>query len=110
LRYKAGLKPASPKWEGIGPLSSGYSFGEIVVAGANNFRHHDEWARARKPTEKQKKSIAVIEGALNYTVMSRTLVIPWRRNPCADLIAIVGGSDFAMLEQNFFTFATAMCA
>ncbi len=31
-----------------------------------------------------------------------------RRNACADLVAVIGGRDFATLERNFFEFAKAM--
>jgi hypothetical protein len=109
LRYKDDLKAINPQWEGIGPQFRGYSFGEVVVAAANNFRHHDEWARTRTPDTKQRKSIAVIEAALGYTIISPAPVVPWRRNACADLVPIIGGSDFATLEQGFFDFAKAMC-
>lgn len=109
-RYKTDLSGAAAKWEGVGPLFNGYSLGEVIDAGANNFRHHDEWARTRKPDERQKKSIDVIEAVLNYTVMSPALVVPWRRNACAELIAVLGQSDFATLEGSFFAFAKAMIA
>jgi hypothetical protein len=109
-RYKADLSGANPKWEGIGPQFNGYSLGEVIDAAANNFRHHDEWARTLKPDSRQRKSIAVIEAVLNSTPLSPALGVPWRRNACADLIAVVGGSDFATLEQRFFEFVKAMLA
>jgi len=108
-RYKDDLKATDPKWEGIGPQFRGYSFGEIVVAAANNFRHHDEWARTRKPNAQQRKSITVIEAALDYTILSAAPVVPWRRNACADLVRVIGFNDFATLERGFFEFAKAMC-
>lgn len=109
-RCKTDLSGVTPKWEGGGPLFSGRSLGEIVEAAANNFRHHDEWARTRSPDSRQRRSIAVIEAVLDYTAMSPALVVPWRRNACADLIAVIGGSDFATLEHRFFAFAKAMMA
>ena len=109
LRYKEDLKATNPKWEGIGPQFRGYSFGEVVAAAANNFRHYDEWARTQTPNAQQKKSIDVIEAALNYTVISSALVVPWRRNACADLIKVIGGSDFSTLERSFFS-SQKLCA
>ena len=103
------MKATNPKWKGITPQFRGHSFGEIVVAAANNFRHHDEWARTRTPNKKQREAIAVIEAVLNYTVVSPALVVPWRRNACADLIPLIGDGDFATLEEGFFEFAKAMC-
>jgi hypothetical protein len=108
LRYKTDLSATNPKWEGIDPQFGGYSFGEVVVAGANNFRHHDEWARTRKPDPKQRKSIAVIEGVLNYDAGSFARPAPWRRNACAALLLTVDGRKLETLERNFFDFAKAM--
>jgi hypothetical protein len=108
-RYKDDLKATNPKWERIGPQFRGYSFGDVVVSAANNFRHHDEWARTRTPNSQQLKSITVIEAALNYKKVSPAPDVPWRRNACADLLPVIGGSDFATLEQGFFDFAKAMC-
>lgn len=110
LRYKADLVAENPRWEGICPQFNGCSFGEVVAAAANNFRHHDEWARTRKLTPQQRKSVAIVQRALNWTPQSKTLVAPWRRNACADLVAVIGGGNFATLERNFFAFAKAMLA
>lgn len=110
LRYKHDLKSVNPKWEGIEPKCSGYSFGEVVVAAANNFRHHDEWARTTAPDVRQQKSIDVINAALTYSGLVSASVAPWRRNACVDLVKVIGGSDFAQLEQRFFEFAKAVIA
>ncbi|MGA2491466.1 MAG: hypothetical protein ABSF67_00795 [Roseiarcus sp.] len=109
LRYKADLKAADPKWEKITPQFGGYSFGEVVSAAANNFRHHDEWASTRAPNAQQMKSIAVIEGVLGHR-MASAITVPWRRNACVELVAVVGGSDFETLERRFFEFAKSICS
>jgi hypothetical protein len=108
VRYRSDLSTTNPKWEGIDPQFGGYSFGEVVVAAANNFRHHDEWARTRRPNPKQKRSIDVIVGALGYDVRSIAPVAPWRHNACAALVLVVGERDLGTLEKNFFDFAKAM--
>jgi hypothetical protein len=43
-RYKNDLHAETLKWDAIEPVFGGCSLGQIVVAAANNFRHHDEWA------------------------------------------------------------------
>lgn len=109
LRYRTDLKyEKNSKWESVSPQFNGCSFGEVVVAGANNFRHHDEWARTRRPSPQQKKSIVIVERALAWTPLSPAIVVPWKRNACADLIAVIGDRKFATLERNFFEFAKAM--
>jgi hypothetical protein len=114
-RYKTDLRELNPKWGGIGPQFNGYSLGEVIEAASNNFRHHDEWARAKEPTKQQMKSIPVLKAALGYARLSAAAP-PWRRNACADLVAVVIGETefatleqrFATLEQRFFKFAKAM--
>jgi hypothetical protein len=105
-RYRSDLSKTNPKWEGINPQFGGYSFGEVVVAAANNFRHHDEWARTRRPTPRQKPSIDVIAATLGCDVRSPDA--PWRRNACAALVLVVGERDLGTLEKNFFDFAKTM--
>jgi hypothetical protein len=114
-RYKTDLSGKNPKWGGICPQFNGYSLGEVIEAASNNFRHDDEWERGQKPTKQQMKSIPVVKAALSYGHLS-AIVVPWRRNACADLVAvIIGGTEFATLEQRFakleqrfFEFAEAM--
>jgi hypothetical protein len=114
-RYKVDLSKLNPKWGGIGPQFNGYSFGEVVEAASNNFRHHDEWARTKEPTKQQMKSIPVVKAALGYAPLSAAAPA-WRRNACADLVAVlIGGTEiatleqrFATLEQRFFKFAKTM--
>ena len=45
-RYKKNLRAETLNWDAIEPVLGGCSFGQIVIAAANNFRHHDEWALA----------------------------------------------------------------
>ena len=110
-RYKGDLGGISPKWAGIAPQFNGNSFGEVKDAAAANFRHHDEWLRARasgKVTEQQRKSIRVIEGALGYNALSQALMPPWTRNACADIVSVISEGDFRILERRFFEFVKAM--
>jgi hypothetical protein len=113
-QYKTDLSKVNSKWRGVGPLFNRYSLGEVTEAASNNFRHHDEWARAQEPTWLQMRSIRVVIAALGHSRLSATA--SWRRNVCADLVAvIIGGTEvatieqrFATLEQRFFEFAKAM--
>ena len=57
-----------------------------------------------------KGSIALIKRLLNWTPISSTLDIPWRRNACADLVELISVRNFPTLEHNFFEFAKAMIA
>jgi hypothetical protein len=108
-RYKEDLHAETLNWDAIGPVFGGCSFGQIVVAAANNFRHHDEWTRTGRweLNERQKASISVIEQTLDYTLLSGRIE-PWRRNACADLVEIICGTNFAVLQDNFIEFAKGM--
>ena len=105
-QYKKDLHAETLNWDAIEPVFGGCSFGQIVVAAANNFRHYDEWARTGRweLNERQKPSISVIERALDYTPLSDRLE-PWRGNACADLVEIICGTNFPMLQDNFIQFA-----
>jgi hypothetical protein len=48
-RYKKDLHAETLSWDTIEPVFGGCSFGQIVVAAANNFRHYDECCRCRCP-------------------------------------------------------------
>jgi hypothetical protein len=108
-RYKKDLHAESLNWDAIEPVFGGCSFGQIVVAAANNFRHHDEWALTGRweLDGRQKPSISVIEQALDYTLLSGR-VEPWRRNACADLVEIICGTNFVVLQDNFIRFARGL--
>jgi hypothetical protein len=50
-RFKNDLKIAQGRWETCGHLINGVSFGALVSAAANNFRHYDEWRRSSSPNK-----------------------------------------------------------
>ena len=51
MRFKNDLKAPHDHYNKCAPLIEGCSFGSVVTAAANNFRHHDEWARRDSPDE-----------------------------------------------------------
>ncbi|QOG22254.1 MULTISPECIES: hypothetical protein [Bradyrhizobium] len=88
-------------WSMMGPSVSGHSIGAIIEAGANGFRHADEWAKTHPPTPQQKRSQDIIAAALSE-----------RREPdegspgaCVELLAVLSGGTFEGLATNVFTFA-----
>lgn len=46
-RFRKDLGASEGDWKSGGPMFSTYSAGSIMAAAANNFRHHDVWARSK---------------------------------------------------------------
>ncbi|MCG2642435.1 MULTISPECIES: hypothetical protein [Bradyrhizobium] len=88
-------------WSTVGPSINGHSIGAIVEAGANGFRHADEWAKTRPPTAQQKRSQDIIEGALH----GRPQPNEGSPGACVELLAVLSGGTFEGLATNVFTFA-----
>lgn len=95
-------------WYTCGPLIGGRTVGEILEAGAANFRHSDEWARTNPPTEQQLKSIRVIADVLGVSLAPDGSRHPFRRNVCPDLLRTLSGEDYEELNRKFFSFAHNM--
>lgn len=94
-----------PSNSGINLINK-YTFGEIVIAAANNYRHHGEWAITNKLTKRQQKSIKVIGAILDIrlpfdhahhpfrpkakiSAMSHHRVTPLRTRPHQSLDSLV---------------------
>ena len=95
-------------WKQVAPLIEGYSVGAIIEAAANNFRHHDEWARAEMPTPQQLKSISVIAAILKVKLTQNGKRHPFRQNVCPDVLMALSENNFEQLNHNVFAFATSM--
>lgn len=100
LRFKDDID-AKDHWTKVGPFFNGHSAGPIIEAGANGFRHADEWAKTRVPTARQKRSQEIIRGALSDRLP------PDEGSPgrCSELLQLLSGGDFEGLATNVFTFA-----
>jgi hypothetical protein len=105
MRYKVDLNASNEKWKKSLPQIGGCSLGSIVVAGAANFRHHDEWACSNPPNSQQLSSIKVVAAALNQPIAADGKGHPFRGNICPQLLEAVSGGDCEKLNQRFFAFA-----
>lgn len=94
------------QWTTVGPFFNGHSVGAIIEAGANGFRHADEWAKTRPPTTQQKRSQDIIEGALHGRPQ------PDESSPgaCVELVALLSGGTFEGAASNVFAFAHHLAA
>ena len=102
LRFKDDLGAKGDDWNKAAPLFGGWSFGQVIVAAANGFRHDDEWSKTRPPTPQQKAS----QDVLSTSLSGRTP--PKERAPgrCDEVLALLSqGRGFEGLATNLFSFA-----
>jgi hypothetical protein len=104
MRFRYDTGAAEDKWSGCKPLTGGASFGAIVSAAANNFRHHDEWRRAVTPTPQQLASMKVLSPVLG---LGMGII---RENICAKLLGVLGGGEYEPLCRMLFSFAKNITA
>ena len=107
-RFKSDLNATQDDWKQAPPLIEGYSVGAIIDAAANNFRHHDEWAKTEPPSQQQLRSISVIAAVLKIAIEPNGARHPFRQNVCPDVVATLSGDSFEQLNRNLFDFATSM--
>jgi hypothetical protein len=92
---------ARDAWREAEPRFNGVSFGRFVIASANSFRHADEWAKTRSPTDQQRRSQDVLKRALAWSPTSNAA----DAFDCTKaLAALSDGWDFERLESNLLTF------
>jgi hypothetical protein len=102
LRFKDDIDAAGDDWTKAEPLFNGCSFGQVIVAAANGFRHDDEWAKTRPSKPQQKVSQDILITALQGNR------VPHERTPgrCAEVLEMLSrGGDFDRLTANMFAFA-----
>lgn len=102
LRFKNDIDATGDDWTKAPPLYGGYSFGQIIVAAANGFRHDDEWAKTRPSTPQQKASQEILAKALPCTTVLHDRA-PGRCPEVLDMASQEG--DFDRLTANLFAFA-----
>jgi hypothetical protein len=88
-------------WTKVGPFFNGHSVGEVIEAGANGFRHADEWAKTRAPDARQKRSQDIIIKTLSGSPMPDE-VSPGR---CVELLVLLSAGSFDGLATTTFKFA-----
>jgi hypothetical protein len=102
LRFKNDVDATADDWNKAAPLFDGCSFGQVIVAAANGFRHDDEWAKTRPSTPQQGASQQILAKALPSNSMGHERA-PGRCPEVLDMLS--GGGDFDHLTANFFAFA-----
>ena len=107
LRVDLGIPSPKPvtqspaEWFATPSLFSAHSLGVVLDAAAANFRHHDEWARTRKPNKFQMRSISVLGSVLGKTTHIRG-------NECPEVLAAISDRDFESLNERFFQFVKTL--
>jgi hypothetical protein len=108
FRKDLGLKKSDPLWRDTGPKTAGHSMGVVFQAAAENFRHYDEWAGTRVPTDQQRESMEVLCAVLRLPLMTsdiRTI----RTNVCRGVLLAVRDGSSDKLHHSLFDYAKALC-
>ncbi len=96
------------------PAFAGHSFGAVVQAAANSFRHHDEWARTKRPRDQQLVSMICICEVLEASDQPKPWGGNWvfavRYNLCGELLRTVSDGTFENLGANLFEYAKSLAA
>jgi len=105
LRGDLGIKKESELWKKSGTMIKTHSFGEIIEASANNFRHYDEWASAKKLTDQQRLSMEVLCDVLDLPLMGKDSYATIRKNVCDQILLRISEGSVDELHQRMFDFA-----
>ncbi|WP_312463996.1 hypothetical protein [Pantoea endophytica] len=77
---------------------NGIPIDKIIQSAANNFRHYDEWSNIKKQyTDKQLKSVKILETALNLQVDGNSKSII--SNICSDLLFAIANYELKNLNK-----------
>jgi hypothetical protein len=94
-------------WKSTAKEAYGYSLGQVIEAGSNNFRHYDEWNAQwmdkKAFTPKQQASVDVIAKALNEP---DPLMLSG--NVCGRLLLSICNADFEQFESVVMIFAQVL--
>jgi hypothetical protein len=107
-REWADLGSPPSMWDTAGSLIAGHSFGAILEASGNNFRHSDEWKVTSTPDGRQLKSIRVIADVLGIPVSPTGANHPVRENLCPETLLVLSNGDFEILMDRFFGYARSL--
>jgi hypothetical protein len=107
--FKADIGCDLGDWNAAQPQFAGHSFGQVIVASANNARHADEWQTSRPPVPQQLKSMKVLSAVLKEPLdPSDGSRHGFGREVSRDILeAICDGTMFA-LERDFFQFVNSL--
>jgi hypothetical protein len=96
------------------PAFAGHSIGAVVQAAANNFRHHDEWARTKRPKDQQLISmiclIEVLEASDQPKPWGGNWVVAIRYNLCGEILRAISAEQFETLGAWLFEYAKSLAA
>lgn len=97
-----------PRWSSSGRLTNGYSFGQIVEAAANNFRHSDEWALTTIPTGEQLKSMKPLAAVLGISLNPAGARHPFGKNVCREVLKHLSSGTFEGVMDAAFGYVRAL--
>ncbi|MDY7545499.1 hypothetical protein QN360_08755 [Glaciimonas sp. CA11.2] len=106
-RLKKDLNASDDEWKLAGTKINNNSIGVIFTAAAANFRHHDEWACAKRPNTQQLQSMEVLCKGLNLPVLTHGFPTI-RTNVCGQILMSLSHGSVDHLHQITFEYAKAL--
>ncbi|MBN9697738.1 MAG: hypothetical protein J0L85_18265 [Zoogloea sp.] len=107
-RLRKDLGASEDDWKSAGPMFSNYSAGSVITAAANNFRHHDEWARANSAAGQQLASMEVLCAVIRQPVQDRHGHPSIRTNVCKEVLLAISDGSVDRLHNVIFEFSRAL--
>lgn len=94
------------KFANSSPFFKEQSFGKVIWAASNNFRHAEEWraqwVSIKSFSDQQLKSVKVLATVLDFENDDYRFLA---RNVCPDILMVLSSGSFETLEQYLFSFA-----
>jgi hypothetical protein len=99
------ISERDPVWISTGPVFAEFSYGQILVAAGNAFRHYDEWIK--NPDSKDKRQVR------STSILARALRLKLKSNfdlhdACTQVLQLLSDGKFKYLEKNLFLFAHSL--
>ncbi len=104
-RFKDDLNVSPADWNAGTPHYAKHSFGQVVTAAANSFRHADEWKKAlfaKNTADKQQRSMDVLKTALGLQAEHAL------DNSSEAVLDLIGTQNFDELAKSALTFANGL--
>lgn len=108
MRFKLDLNASDADWETAPPLNGGFSLGQVFTAAAANFRHYDEWAKAKELTKQQESNMTTLCGVLGLPLRNQHGYPTLRENVCGDVLMKITNGSIDDLHAMIFQYAKTL--
>ncbi len=109
LGFHKNISGKPEEWKKSGTMFYGFSFGQILEASANNFRHLEEWQVLREIKGQPLHSLKILAALLQEPLdVTKPVPLRLRQDVSAETLSLLSGGVFEVLEFRFYEFAKAL--